>query len=63
MWAKYFLAQHYDTVGEYDKAHELIVQVIKHTPTLIEAYLTQAAILKVGFIFILFIFYLSLFSN
>eukprot|EP01117_Protostelium_nocturnum_P006668 TRINITY_DN2400_c0_g1_i1.p1 TRINITY_DN2400_c0_g1~~TRINITY_DN2400_c0_g1_i1.p1 ORF type:complete len:856 (-),score=378.74 TRINITY_DN2400_c0_g1_i1:75-2642(-) len=48
MWVKFFLAQHYNFTGDYSVALSLVDEVIKHTPTLVEAYLVKASILKNG---------------
>lgn len=47
IWVKYFLAQHFDETGDYNEAHKLCTEVVAHTPTLVEAYLTLASIYKV----------------
>lgn len=47
LWVYYYLAQHFDRLKQYQKAHKYIDEALKHTPTLIELYLAKAKILKV----------------
>ena len=49
LWTYYFMAQHYDFLGNYVKALELVDKALEHTPTLIELYT-----LKVVFVRLLF---------
>jgi len=46
IWALYFAAQHFDTIGNQPKAMELINAAITHTPTVLELYMGKAKILK-----------------
>lgn len=46
VWAKYFLAQHYDAVGDLERALVLINEAIDHTPTILELYMVKAKIYK-----------------
>uniref|UniRef100_A0A7S2ZBR2 Uncharacterized protein n=1 Tax=Rhodosorus marinus TaxID=101924 RepID=A0A7S2ZBR2_9RHOD len=45
-WVMLFLAQHYDRIGDLDVALNYINRAIEHTPTVIEAFLVKAKILK-----------------
>jgi N-alpha-acetyltransferase 15/16, NatA auxiliary subunit len=47
LWALYFLAQHYDYLGDTSRALEAINAAINHTPTLIELFVTKGRIYKV----------------
>lgn len=46
LWTLYYLAQHYDYLGDIDKAIKFINTAIDHTPTLIELFLTKGRIYK-----------------
>uniref|UniRef100_A0A4W4G428 N(alpha)-acetyltransferase 15, NatA auxiliary subunit n=1 Tax=Electrophorus electricus TaxID=8005 RepID=A0A4W4G428_ELEEL len=46
LWVQYFLAQHYDQVGQQTLALEYINAAIESTPTLIELFLVKAKIYK-----------------
>ncbi|GIY25725.1 n-alpha-acetyltransferase 15, NatA auxiliary subunit [Caerostris extrusa] len=46
LWAYYFLAQHFDYLGNTTKALEYINTAIDHTPTLIELFLAKARLYK-----------------
>ncbi|TKR77373.1 hypothetical protein L596_018361 [Steinernema carpocapsae] len=46
LWLYYFLAQHYDRLGNYTLAMKYIDQAFQHTPTLIEVLTAKARILK-----------------
>ncbi|KAJ3064506.1 hypothetical protein HDU98_012091 [Podochytrium sp. JEL0797] len=46
LWVYYYLAQHYDFLGDRSKALEYIELAIQHTPTLVELFMTKAKILK-----------------
>lgn len=46
LWVIYYLAQHYDYLGNYRKALSLLDEAFEHTPTLIEFYVLQGRILK-----------------
>ncbi|PSN43189.1 N-alpha-acetyltransferase 15 [Blattella germanica] len=48
LWAYYFLAQHYDFLGDTEKALSYIEAAIDHTPTLIELFVTKGRIYKHG---------------
>lgn len=47
LWVQYFLAQHYDLIGQHTMALENINAAIESTPTLIELFLIKAKIYKV----------------
>lgn len=49
LWTYYYLAQHYDYLGETEKALMEIDAAIDHTPTLIELFVTKGRIYKVKF--------------
>lgn len=46
LWVYYYLAQHYDYLGQYDKALEYVKIAIEHTPTLIELLTLKGKIYK-----------------
>ncbi|KAG6379644.1 NMDA receptor-regulated protein 1-domain-containing protein [Boletus reticuloceps] len=46
LWTLYFLAQHYSSLGRYEKALEILHSAMEHTPTLPELYMTKARVLK-----------------
>ncbi|TKR77240.1 hypothetical protein L596_018250 [Steinernema carpocapsae] len=46
LWLYYFLAQHYDRLGNYTLAMKYIDQAVQHTPTPIEVLTAKARILK-----------------
>uniref|UniRef100_A0A3Q4HUL6 N-alpha-acetyltransferase 15, NatA auxiliary subunit n=1 Tax=Neolamprologus brichardi TaxID=32507 RepID=A0A3Q4HUL6_NEOBR len=46
LWVQYFLAQHYDMIGQQTLALEYINAAIESTPTLIELFLIKAKIYK-----------------
>jgi len=46
LWLQYYLAQHYDHLGQIDKAFQFIDQAIHDTPTLVELYMFKAKIFK-----------------
>ncbi|XP_033217109.1 N-alpha-acetyltransferase 15, NatA auxiliary subunit isoform X1 [Belonocnema kinseyi] len=46
LWTYYYLAQHYDYLGQTKKALEEINAAIDHTPTLIELFVTKGRIYK-----------------
>jgi peptide alpha-N-acetyltransferase len=48
LWAYYYLAQHYDYLGNTEKALSYIDAAIEHTPTLIELFVTKGRIYKHG---------------
>lgn len=47
LWAYYYLAQHYDFLGNTDKALHYVNQAVDHTPTLIELFVCKGRIYKV----------------
>lgn len=47
LWVQYFLAQHFDHIGQHTVALEYINTAIDSTPTLIELFLIKAKIYKV----------------
>lgn len=48
LWVQYYLAQHYDKIGQPSIALEYINTAIESTPTLIELFLVKAKIYKVN---------------
>lgn len=46
LWVNYFLAQHYDFLGDYEAALSFVNEALDHTPTLIELYVVKAKIYK-----------------
>ena len=46
LWTLYFLAQHYSSLGQHEKALEILHTAMEHTPTLPELYMTKARVLK-----------------
>uniref|UniRef100_A0A452GP37 Uncharacterized protein n=1 Tax=Gopherus agassizii TaxID=38772 RepID=A0A452GP37_9SAUR len=48
LWVQYYLAQHYDKIGQPSMALEYINAAIESTPTLIELFLVKAKIYKEG---------------
>ena len=46
IWVYYFASQHYDIVGESEKAIEYINKAIKSTPTVVEFFMVKSKILK-----------------
>ena len=48
LWVQYFLAQHFDFVGQQSRGLDYINTAIDSTPTLIELFLVKAKIYKVG---------------
>lgn len=48
LWVQYYLAQHYDKIGQPSLALEYINAAIESTPTLIELFLVKAKIFKVS---------------
>ncbi|KAF7632115.1 hypothetical protein Mgra_00008491 [Meloidogyne graminicola] len=46
LWTYYYLAQHFDRLKNYQRAHKFIDEALKHTPTLIELYMAKAKIFK-----------------
>lgn len=57
LWVYYYLAQHFDRLRQFQKAHKYIDEALKHTPTLIELYMAKAKIYKVRFLSIQFLKY------
>lgn len=47
LWVQYFLAQHFDFIGQPSLALEYINAAIDSTPTLIELFVIKAKIYKV----------------
>lgn len=47
LWVQYFLAQHYDMIGQQTLSLDYINAAIESTPTLIELFLIKAKIYKV----------------
>lgn len=46
VWTKYFLAQHYLYLKDYELASKHIDEALDHSPTLVELYIIKARILK-----------------
>ncbi|KAK9448637.1 NMDA receptor-regulated protein 1-domain-containing protein [Limtongia smithiae] len=46
VWTLHYLAQHFSKVGKHETALEYIDKAIAHTPTLVEAHMVKAKILK-----------------
>ncbi|GAX81967.1 hypothetical protein CEUSTIGMA_g9395.t1 [Chlamydomonas eustigma] len=46
VWVLYFLAQHYDYIGDFSQALSHVNEAIAHTPTLVELYNAKAKIMK-----------------
>ena len=46
IWVYYFASQHYDIIGESEKAIEYINKAIKSTPTVVEFFMVKSKILK-----------------
>ncbi|KAI1278745.1 N-alpha-acetyltransferase 16, NatA auxiliary subunit [Halotydeus destructor] len=46
LWVNYYLAQHFDFVGDFEKALSFVNEAIEHTPTLIELYVVKGKIYK-----------------
>jgi len=46
LWTIFYLAQHFDHLGNTKEALSFINEVLEHTPTLIEGYMVQAKIYK-----------------
>ena len=49
VWTMYFLAQHYDQLGNTAKALQFVKLVEEHTPTMVEIHMIKAKIYKVTF--------------
>ena len=47
LWVQYFLAQHFDFIGQQSRGLDYINTAIDSTPTLIELFLVKAKIYKV----------------
>lgn len=59
LWVQYFLAQHYDMIGQQTLSLEYINAAIESTPTLIELFLIKAKIYKVTYTTHLYVCLLS----
>lgn len=46
VWTLYYLGLHYSSLGDYQKAKDLLDTAISHTPTLPELYMAKARNLK-----------------
>ena len=46
IWVYYFASQHFDIIGESEKAIEYINKAIKSTPTVVEFFMVKSKILK-----------------
>ncbi|XP_015792159.1 N-alpha-acetyltransferase 15, NatA auxiliary subunit [Tetranychus urticae] len=46
LWVDYYLAQHFDYLGNYEEALKFINEALSHTPTLIELYVLKGKIYK-----------------
>ena len=54
LWVYYYLAQHYDYIGDTMKALQYVDTAIQHTPLLIELYVLKAKLYKVGWMTMMF---------
>jgi len=45
-WTRYFLAQHYDRLGQHEKALKLVEQCIEQSPSTLDFYQRKARVLK-----------------
>lgn len=48
LWVYYYLAQHYDYIGQAPLAFQYVDMAIQHTPLLIELYVLKAKLCKVS---------------
>lgn len=46
LWIYYYLAQHFDYIGDYDKAFDYVRKALEHTPTLIELHTLKGKLYK-----------------
>jgi len=46
LWVSYYLGQHFDYLGNYDRAMEYVNESLEHTPTLIEFHVLRGKIFK-----------------
>lgn len=46
LWLLYYMAQHYDFLGDWKKALAIVDEAIEHTPTLIELFMLKGKIFK-----------------
>lgn len=46
LWTLFFLAQHYSSLGQHEKALDILHSAMEHTPTLPELCMTKARVLK-----------------
>mmetsp|Transcript_2029 Transcript_2029/g.3159 ORF Transcript_2029/g.3159 Transcript_2029/m.3159 type:complete len:899 (+) Transcript_2029:210-2906(+) len=46
VWVLYFLAQHYDQLGDSTKSLALLDEALKHTPTLVELHTERSKLLR-----------------
>lgn len=46
LWTMYYMAQHYDQLRDSERALDFIEKAAKHTPTLIEVFVTKGRIYK-----------------
>ena len=51
IWVYYFASQHYDILGESEKAIEYINKAIKSTPSVVEFFMVKSKILKHNLLF------------
>ena len=51
IWVYYFAAQHYDILGESEKALDYINKAIKSTPSVVEFFMVKSKILKHNLLF------------
>ena len=51
IWVYYFASQHYDILGESEKALEYINKAIKSTPSVVEFFMVKSKILKHNLLF------------
>ena len=48
LWTYHYLAQHYDLLGDTERALDFVNKAVDHTITMIEAYIIKARIFKVS---------------
>ena len=46
LWLLYYQSQHYDFLGDHQRALDIVEEAIEHTPTLIELYTLKAKVYK-----------------
>ena len=46
IWLRWFLVQHFDSLGDHEQALAIVETAIAHTPTVLELYTAKAKVLK-----------------